>query len=110
MALRAGVPIIPISVVGSEEIYPMLADIQPLARLFGFPYFPVTPTWPWLGPLGLVPLPTKWRIRFHGPVHTEEHGALAGEDPSLVMCISGEVCDTYQAELSSVRIVRPSYL
>jgi len=108
MALRAGVPIIPISVVGSEEIYPMLADIQPLARLFGFPYFPVTPTWPWLGPLGLVPLPTKWRIRFHSPVHTEEHGALAAEDPSLVMRISDEVRDTIQAGLVSELMERRS--
>lgn len=108
MALRAGVPILPISVVGSEEIYPMLADVQPLARLFGFPYFPITPTFPWLGPLGLVPLPTKWRIRFHAPVHTEDFGPDAAADPSLVMRVSDEVRDTIQAGLMSDLMERRS--
>ncbi|MEU5596874.1 lysophospholipid acyltransferase family protein, partial [Streptomyces sp. NPDC020298] len=59
-ALRKGAPIIPCSIVGAEEIYPMLGNAKTLARLLGFPYFPLTPTFPWLGPLGAVPLPTKW--------------------------------------------------
>ena len=58
-ALRTGVPIIPCSIVGAEEIHPMIGDIKPLARLLGLPYFPVTPTFPLLGPLGLVPLPSQ---------------------------------------------------
>jgi 1-acyl-sn-glycerol-3-phosphate acyltransferase len=95
-AIRAGAPIIPISVVGSEEIYPMVADATPMARLFGLPYFPVTPTWPWLGLLGLVPLPSKWRIQFHPPVHTELIAAESAEDQSLVMTISDEVRSTIQ--------------
>ena len=99
MALRAGVPIIPISVVGAEEIYPMIADVQPIAKLLGFPYFPITPTWPLLGPLGLIPLPTKWRIRFHPPVRTDGYGVEAAADPSVVMQISDEVRDTIQAGL-----------
>ena len=97
MALRASVPIIPISVVGGEEIYPMIADLQPIARLLGFPYFPITPTWPWLGPLGLIPLPSKWRIRFHEPVHTEAMGVDAADDPSLIMRVNDQVRDTVQA-------------
>ena len=68
VAARAGVPILPVSVIGSEETYPMIADVRPLAQLLGMPYFPVTPTWPLLGPLGLLPLPSKWRITFHPPV------------------------------------------
>jgi 1-acyl-sn-glycerol-3-phosphate acyltransferase len=68
VAHRAQVPIIPVSVVGSEETYPMLADVRPLAQLLGMPYAPITPTWPWLGPLGLLPLPSKWRITFHPAV------------------------------------------
>jgi 1-acyl-sn-glycerol-3-phosphate acyltransferase len=99
VALRAGAPIIPISVVGSEEIYPMLADLQPLAKMLGMPYFPITPTFPWLGPLGLIPLPSKWRIRFHPMVRTDEYPADAADDPSLVMRISDEVRDTIQAGL-----------
>ena len=64
IALRSGAPIVPVAVVGSEEIYPKLAELPALARLIGAPYFPVTPTFPWLGPLGAVPLPSKWRIEF----------------------------------------------
>jgi 1-acyl-sn-glycerol-3-phosphate acyltransferase len=95
-AIRAGAPIIPISVVGSEEIYPMIADAGPVARLFGLPYFPVTPTWPWLGPLGMIPLPSKWRIQFHPAVHTEIIAAESADDQSLVMTISDEVRNTIQ--------------
>jgi 1-acyl-sn-glycerol-3-phosphate acyltransferase len=99
VAIRAGVPIVPISVVGAEEIYPMLLDLAPLARLIGFPYFPLTPTWPWLGPLGLVPLPSKWRIEFFEPVRTDELDAGDADDPSLVMRIADEVRDTIQQGL-----------
>ena len=63
-ALRNASPIIPVSIVGSEEIYPMLADLKPIARILGLPYLPITPTFPLLGPLGLVPLPSKWHIHF----------------------------------------------
>ncbi|MFF8429897.1 lysophospholipid acyltransferase family protein, partial [Streptomyces sp. NPDC016566] len=56
-ALRQGAPIIPCSIVGAEEIYPMIGNSKTLARVLGFPYFPLTPTFPWLGPLGAIPLP-----------------------------------------------------
>ena len=95
-AIRTGAPIIPISVIGSEEIYPMIGDATPMARLFGLPYFPITPMWPWLGPLGMIPLPSKWRIQFHPPVHTEAHPPHAAEDQNLVMTISDEVRKTIQ--------------
>jgi 1-acyl-sn-glycerol-3-phosphate acyltransferase len=108
VALRAGVPIIPVSVVGSEETYPMLADIRPLAALLGMPYFPVTPTWPLLGPLGLIPLPSKWRIRFHEPIDTAVYGPGAADDPSLVMRVSDEVRDTIQAGLVEELMARRS--
>ena len=70
-ALRARAPIVPCSIVGSEEIYPMIADVKLLARLFGLPYFPVTPLFPLAGPLGLVPLPSKWHIQFGEPISTD---------------------------------------
>ncbi|HYT11503.1 MAG TPA: lysophospholipid acyltransferase family protein [Candidatus Nitrosopolaris sp.] len=95
-AIRAGAPIIPVSVVGSEEIYPMVADASPIARLFGLPYFPITPTWPWLGVIGMIPLPSKWRIHFHAPVHTELLAPESADDQSLVMTISDDVRDTIQ--------------
>jgi len=95
-AIRARAPIIPISVVGSEEIYPMVGDLRPVARFFGLPYFPVTPFWPWLGPLGMIPLPSKWRIQFHPPIHVEDHPPHAADDQHLVMALSDEVRDTIQ--------------
>jgi 1-acyl-sn-glycerol-3-phosphate acyltransferase len=107
-AIRAGVPIVPISVVGAEEIYPMLLDLVPLARLIGFPYFPITPTWPWLGPLGLVPLPSKWRIQFHHPVRTDELDPGDADDPAMVMRVADEVRDTIQQGLVSNLMERRS--
>lgn len=67
-ALRAGVPIVPCGIVGSEEAYPRLAELGGLARLARLPALPITPTFPLLGPLGIVPLPSKWRIAFGEPV------------------------------------------
>jgi 1-acyl-sn-glycerol-3-phosphate acyltransferase len=95
-AIRSGAPIIPVSVVGSEEIYPMVADLALLARFLGLPYFPITPTWPWLGPLGMIPLPSKWRIQFHAPIHVEKHPPEAADDNNLVMVLADEVRNTIQ--------------
>jgi 1-acyl-sn-glycerol-3-phosphate acyltransferase len=95
-AIRAGAPIVPVSVVGSEEIYPMIGDLGAVAKLFGLPYFPITPFWPWLGPLGMIPLPSKWRIQFHPPVHVEENPPEAADDQNLVMALSDQVRDTIQ--------------
>ena len=72
-ALRTAVPIIPTSVVGAEEIYPLVGNIPSLARLLGIPYLPITPLFPLLGPLGLVPLPSKWLIEFGEPIRTDDY-------------------------------------
>jgi len=77
----------------------MLADVRPLAELTGMPYFPITPTWPLLGPLGLVPLPSKWRIQFHAPIRTDSLGTAAASDASTVLRVSDEVRDTIQQGL-----------
>ena len=109
-ALAAGVPIIPCSVVGSEEIYPMLGNARLLARLFGLPYFPLTPTFPWLGPLGLVPLPSKWVIEFGEPIDTAALGEGAsegtGEDPMLVFEVTDQVRETIQHNLYRMLVRR----
>ena len=96
IALRAGAPIVPVAVVGSEEIYPKIGDSGLLARLTGAPYFPLTPTFPWLGPLGAVPLPSKWRIEFCEPIPTAEYGPEAAEDRALVFELSEQVRETIQ--------------
>ena len=84
LALRTGAPIVPCAIVGAEEIHPVLAKADWVGNLIGLPYFPITPTWPHLGPLGLVPLPTKWTIEFADPISVDEYGAGAADDPILV--------------------------
>jgi 1-acyl-sn-glycerol-3-phosphate acyltransferase len=96
LALRARAPIIPCAVVGSEEIHPMVGQVDFIGRPFGLPYFPLTPTFPWLGPLGLVPLPTKWSIDFGDPVPMEAHGPEAADDPLLVNRLAEDVRSTIQ--------------
>lgn len=108
IALRTGSPIVPIAVVGSEEIYPMIADSQPLAKLLGAPFVPITPTFPWLGPLGLVPLPSKWRIEFCEPIDVSDLGPEAAEDRRLVFDLSEQVRETIQQKLYENLVKRGS--
>jgi len=108
IALRAGAPIVPVAVVGSEEIYPKLADVQPVARLLGAPFFPVTPTFPWLGPLGVVPLPSKWRIEFLEPIETASFGPEAAADRALVLELAERVRDAIQQALYANLVRRGS--
>ncbi len=96
LALRTGAPIVPCAVVGGEEIHPVVAKADWLGRPLGLPYFPITPTFPLLGPLGLVPLPTKWSLDFADPVATDGYGAEAAEDPILVNRLSEQVRATVQ--------------
>ena len=98
-ALRTGKPIIPCSIVGAEEIYPKLGEVAPLARLLGAPYFPITPTFPLLGPLGLVPLPSKWYIEFGEPISMEAYSPADAEDPMLVFNLTDQVRETIQHTL-----------
>jgi 1-acyl-sn-glycerol-3-phosphate acyltransferase len=91
VAIRTGAPIVPVAVVGSEEVHPVLFDLPGLARLLGLPALPVTPTFPLLGPLGLVPLPSKWLIAFGEPIETASLGADAADDPAVVMELSERV-------------------
>jgi 1-acyl-sn-glycerol-3-phosphate acyltransferase len=99
VALRTGSPIVPVAVVGSEEIYPKLGNARPVARAVGAPFVPITPTFPWLGPLGLVPLPSKWRIEFCEPIDLSAHGPDAADDPRLLFDVSEQVRETIQARL-----------
>lgn len=74
----------------------MLANVAPVARLIGMPYFPITPTFPLLGPLGVVPLPSSWMIEFHEPITLDGHRAADAEDPGVVMRLSDRVRDVIQ--------------
>lgn len=105
-ALRTGTPIIPVAIVGAEEIYPILGDLKPLARLLKLPYFPITPTFPWLGPLGLVPLPSKWLIEFCPPIPTADLVDSA-DDPMVIFNLADQVRETIQHTLHRLLEKRP---
>ena len=107
-ALRTGAPIIPCSIVGAEEIYPIIGNMKTVARLLGAPYAPITPTWPLLGPLGLIPLPSKWIIEFGSPVETADLGPNAADDPMLVFDLTDQVRETIQQTLYSLLMQRRS--
>lgn len=107
-ALAAGVPIVPVSIVGSEEIHPMLGNARTLARVLNLPYFPITPTFPWLGPLGLVPLPSKWYLEFGEPIGTDGYGPDAVDDPALLFELTDEVRETIQTTLYRLLLQRRS--
>ena len=82
LALKTKSPIIPVAVVGAEEIHPLIYKSSVLARPLGLPFIPFTPTFPALGPLGAIPLPTKWTIVFGKPIpfdqysHEDEHDGI----------------------------------
>ncbi len=107
-AIRAGVPIVPVSLVGAEEIYPLVGNVPSLARLLGVPYVPVTPFFPWLGPLGLVPLPSKWLIEFGEPIRTDEYEPGAADDPMLVFNVTDQVRESIQQTLYALLMQRRS--
>ena len=98
-ALRTRAPIVPCAIVGAEEIYPKIGDLTALAHLLDVPYFPVTPTFPHLGLLGLVPLPSRWIIEFSPPVEVADLGTEAAEDPLLVFELTDRVRETIQSRL-----------
>lgn len=98
-ALRTGVPIVPLSLVGAEEIYPLVGNVPSLARLLGVPYIPITPFFPWLGPLGMVPLPSKWILEFGEPIRTDAYDPAEAEDPMLVFNVTDQVRETIQHTL-----------
>ena len=107
-ALKAGVPIIPCAIMGAEETYPMIGNARTLARLLGLPYVPLTPTFPWLGPLGMVPLPTKWTIQFGEPIPTDSYPPEAAEDPMLLFNLTDQVRETVQHSLYRLLVQRRS--
>jgi 1-acyl-sn-glycerol-3-phosphate acyltransferase len=100
VALRAGAPIIPVAIVGAEEIHPAIARLDFIGRPLGLPYFPLTPTFPLLGPLGLIPLPTKWWIDIGKPIHLD-YGPEIAERPMIVNELADKVRTTLQTMIDS---------
>jgi 1-acyl-sn-glycerol-3-phosphate acyltransferase len=100
LAIEHKTPIVPVAVTGAEEQAPMLFNLKPIARALGFPYFPVTPTFPLLGPLGMVPYPAKYYIDYGEPFSFhEEYSATALEDPHRLRFLAGRVRKRIQGML-----------
>ena len=104
-ALQAVVPMIPCAIVGAEEIYPMIGNSELLARALRLPYFPLTPLFPWLGPIGAVPLPSNWVIEFCAPIEPREFISGAPDDEpdgEVVADLADRVRDTIQGKLDEL--------
>jgi 1-acyl-sn-glycerol-3-phosphate acyltransferase len=111
LALQTQSPIIPAAVVGSEEVHPMIGKVSWLAKYIGIPYIPITPTFPWLGPLGAVPLPAKWQIRFGEPLDLSDHySSETRENRLLVHQIADQVRSRIQALVDESLLMRKSII
>lgn len=102
LCLRTGTPIVPVAVMGAEETNPLLFKIEHLSKALGVPYVPVTPTFPLLGPLGLLPAPTKWRMQFGEPLDLSSYGPEAADDEILVGKLAERVRAAIQGMLDRV--------
>ncbi len=107
--MRARAPIVPVAVVGAEEAMPIFAHLTLLQRVTGLPYFPVTPTFPHLGPAGVLGyLPAKLRIRFLEPIPTDGWGEQPWQDRGLVQTVADEIRARVQEELIDMLAARRS--
>jgi 1-acyl-sn-glycerol-3-phosphate acyltransferase len=108
-AMRAKAKLVPVCVVGAEEAAPVFAQLGFMKRLTGLLYFPITPTFPWLGPLGMLGyLPAKFRVRFLEPIDTAELGVDPESDKALVQTVSQEVRARIQENLHEMVGARKS--
>jgi 1-acyl-sn-glycerol-3-phosphate acyltransferase len=98
LCLRTRTPIVPVAIIGGEETNPMLSRVEYLTKAIGIPYLPVTPTFPLLGPAGLLPAPTKWKIFFGRTIDLEGYGAEAADDEILV----GRLTEQVRAEIQGM--------
>jgi 1-acyl-sn-glycerol-3-phosphate acyltransferase len=97
LALETRVPIVPVGVVGAEEAHPILFKWSAPARAMGLPFLPITPTFPLLGPLGLLPLPTKWVIRVGEPMSIDHLEPDAASDELLISRMNEELRSQIQS-------------
>ena len=100
LAMRTGASIIPVGIIGSEEIHPIIWKSYSMGEAIGIPFVPFTPTFPWLGPLGLAPLPSKWTIKFGKPISFKKYTPADAEKKKLVNKVAGEIQDKVQRMLN----------
>ena len=103
-ALRARAPIVPIAVIGSENQAPVHYNMKALAKALGLPMVPITPTFPWFGPLGLLPYPVNYKIIYAEPLHVADRfGPEAADDPRIVQYLARQVRRSIQQLLDTHR-------
>jgi 1-acyl-sn-glycerol-3-phosphate acyltransferase len=107
-ALEHRVPLVPVGVVGAEEAHPILFQAAAPARVLGLPFLPITPTFPWLGPLGVLPLPAQWVIRFGEPIDYADLARDAARDALLLSRLNEELRERIQALVDGARRARGS--
>jgi 1-acyl-sn-glycerol-3-phosphate acyltransferase len=95
VAIESRIPLVPVGIVGAEEAHPILFKWVPPGR--PLPFVPVTPTFPWLGPLGMLPLPSQWVIRVGTPVDLSDLGADAARDELLLSRLTEDLRAEIQA-------------
>lgn len=110
LAIRTRTPIVPVAIVGAEEVHPLLAPTSLLAKALGVPFVPVTPTFPWFGALGLIPLPSKWKIFFLDPIAMDDYAPEAADDEVLVGRLNEKIRGLIQEELDRAVRARQSVL
>jgi 1-acyl-sn-glycerol-3-phosphate acyltransferase len=96
LAREAQVPLLPVAIIGAEEIHPVIGKITRFAEPLGIPYIPITPTFPWLGPLGLLPVPTKWTIQIGKPIappRPDDQGGTTRVAEEVRHAIDGMIAD-----------------
>ncbi|MBI5533227.1 MAG: acyltransferase family protein [Deltaproteobacteria bacterium] len=108
LCLRTGTPIVPCAIVGPEEAMPLLYKFENIAKIGSVPYLPITPTFPLLGPLGLLPAPTRWHFVFGAPIPFDSFGAEAADDDVLVGRLAERVRATIQTMVDGVLASRRS--
>jgi 1-acyl-sn-glycerol-3-phosphate acyltransferase len=108
MALEIGVPLVPVGIVGAEEVHPVLFKIRTLAGRAGLSFLPVTPTFPWLGPLGLLPLPSKWVVRFGEPLAIDRLAPDDARDELVVSRLTEDLRRSIQRLVEEGLRARPS--
>jgi 1-acyl-sn-glycerol-3-phosphate acyltransferase len=106
LALRMGVPLIPVAIVGAEETYPLLHKVRAFSKLLGMPFVPITPLFPWLGPLGVVPLPSRWQIQIGQPAAGLDGLSSRSDDTVLVNELNEQVRGSVQGLLKQALEVR----
>jgi 1-acyl-sn-glycerol-3-phosphate acyltransferase len=107
LALETKSPIVPVAIIGTEETYPSVYNFEVLAKILGAPYFPITPFFPLLGPLGLIPLPSKVTVRFGEPLSFEGDPK---EDEEKIREKVQRVKETLQSEINEGLRIRGEHI